>query len=737
MAHGLIYQGEFNSQAWNGYRLEILRKDYTGPFYTLPMAAVPIIQNWGPDEVKPAIKGSALTINYINTGSNPIENFYSNNDDEFLVKFFQDAQLLFIGYLVQDDIREPMLDPLHEVQLSANDNLGLLKDIALDKNPLTSYVPATAQGDFISITVPQEHWIYIRNSVFQPQLFTPFRISGHSAATMNNLFNPIVINTLSPGNYNVRTNTFTGDTTTDPVNINGVGGTFDFQGKASLLNLIALCLQNTGLQLHTYVYENIFENAHLTDRSPLAQTYVDLSSFASGDTYLNCYEVLSRICKRFGLTLFQSLGRWNIIRWDELRTDPAIPGFIYDENFVLQGTTTLDADMVFGFEEDTYPETGLMKSALRPFEYVKETFNYNNPKYLIKNFDMQKVGALVRTYDDGVFKYDEYLAVGFENGDIPPHGELLIVVKTELATQNEIERYLVVKWQQGFNPRAARSPGIDVKSGDRGKLSMRMRLNFSQSMPHITLFSFRLTDGVSIRYIRNNPSSGAIEWHPTIGYELTTAPNTPATEWQSLDVDFPPFPFDGILHIHYPLATNAGPNRPIGTWFKDIRFDITSYISNSTKIIGHTHKDIQDVLIKNNQDEEIYIDDSPRNTIQGTLFRNLMLGLTQQRTHGWHRLNVNEILTLGNIITRDQLQWRSVSRTRLDGSFRGLKQSGEHLSMLNHFAYTQLPGLNFLFGNLQLDYRNDRLTCSATELFKDGEPDVTEEYSFNYLYDNK
>jgi hypothetical protein len=160
-------------------------------------------------------------------------------------------------------------------------------------------------------------------------------------------------------------------------------------------------------------------------------------------------------------------------------------------------------------------------------------------------------------------------------------------------------------------------------------------------------------------------------------------------------------------------------------------------VNDTTKIIGHIHNDQQDVNIKNNKSEEIYMDDSPRNPIAGTLFRNDIVNLVQVRTSIWHRDGVAEGRKLGEIITRENLQWRSVPRTRLDGNFRGLIQSGQHISLLNHFKYSELPGLNFLFGTLQIDYRQNRINCSAWELFNDADTDVADDYSFTYIYDSK
>ena len=319
MAYGLIYQGEFDSIAENGYRLEILKKDYTGLFYTLPMAANPVLHRWDNDDIKAPVKGSSLTINYLNKGSNPIENFYSTSDDEFLVKFYNGSQLLFAGFLVQDDYSEIMVDFTHLVQLSANDNLGLLKDVELDVSAQVSYLPTYAEGDFIAITVPVQNWIYLTNVNFTPAVGVPFTITGHPSPSMNGTFTPTVVNTITPTKFDIRTATFTGDQPNSQCSVNsGLAVPANF--KILLSDIIHSCLVKTGLELDTYFYCNLFEDSNSTTTSSLHQTLINPETFLPGENYDNCYSVLEKVLSKFKLSLFQSLGRWNIVRWEDRKS---------------------------------------------------------------------------------------------------------------------------------------------------------------------------------------------------------------------------------------------------------------------------------------------------------------------------------------------------------------------------------------------------------------------------------
>lgn len=165
--------------------------------------------------------------------------------------------------------------------------------------------------------------------------------------------------------------------------------------------------------------------------------------------------------------------------------------------------------------------------------------------------------------------------------------------------------------------------------------------------------------------------------------------------------------------------------------------EYTPYINDSTKITGHIHKDEQTGPgsddIKNNEDITIYIDDSPRNSILGTLFLNTFTGVVQDRTALWHRAGYTESRKLGQIMTSEILQWRSVTRTKLEGTFRGLVQSGVHVSMLSIFKFSYLTGCRFIFGQFEIDSRSNSIRCTAWEL-DTSTAAVAEIYTFNYIY---
>jgi hypothetical protein len=132
--YGLRYTASYSSTTDKNYRVDIYFKDYVGAANSVKCAGRPVIHKWESDEPLTPIKGSSLTVTLINEGWLPLTAFYSVEDDFCkIVLTWEDANaVLFTGFLVQDDCREPLTDVNHEITLAANDNLGLLKGLKLD-----------------------------------------------------------------------------------------------------------------------------------------------------------------------------------------------------------------------------------------------------------------------------------------------------------------------------------------------------------------------------------------------------------------------------------------------------------------------------------------------------------------------------------------------------------------------------------------------------------------------------
>lgn len=743
------------------YRLEILKKDHTGTPQRAIGAVPVVIHSYDDDDPKPGIKTCSLEMNLINEGSLPLKTFYSTNDDEFLVRLYwlevgllihTTDRLLFEGFLVQDDCSELMVDYNHVIKLTASDNLKLLKDIAFNEAPAI-YDPLFSSVENYEITYSPTADLLV-SLAFGDSLIVGDKLSidGGPLYTIKEL--------VRGGNvWNVML-------VEQPTQVPQTTGTIliyraTVLDKMTLLQVLRKCFSATDLELETDIYCNLLEINHLDTNSFLAQTLIDPQTFLKNATdYYDCFTILERELKRFHLTLFQAEGRWNIVRWDELRYYANnIPGFRFDKDFNLLQAVTMQDAVTAGIGEDTIAEFGLTNEIFRPFKYVKETFNYKQPPQLLRNYDFQQVGALLRSYTTGsgvdlkrIKEYEmKWWEKGFTwtsggNGLLVSSAERFIRVVSD-SLDNEIQRFGVIKGNTVVDdPSAAASYKIEVNAGDTIKYSFSYRTSNSQPGNVNNIFDINLVTALPLtpkaannRYLGNDGT-----WKATRNFTFNVGSGDNTNEWHNVEVTSDRIPFDGLLYIKLAQASFSSQE----THYRDLRLEYIATINESTKVIGHTHKSEQATKTKQKEDEEIYMDSSPRNSIMGTLFLNATTGILQKRAETWlrgHMVTVGglpmERLKLGKITTFEQLFWRQTARTILKGRFYGLLRNNKHrvISMLTVMRYNYFAGLNFVIGDLEIDYGNDNATCTLHEMYADGETDagLVSIYEHKYLYDVK
>lgn len=731
MAYGLKYTCDFDrvdSGASVSYQLQILQKDYFGAVTAATGSASPAVHTWETDDPKAPVKGSSLAISLINEGLIPLSDFYSEDDDEFKAILLWGTTELFHGFILQDDSSEPMVDFNHEITLSATDNLGLLKGVAFD--------------EALAKKLIADHLVNIVSNNFDISMPLTFVAGGTFK---------IIDGGTSYGTYSIATVVSAGvyTTTTHLPALSGVyniafGEAAPVNDLIDLLQVVRRCIAATGLSLNTRIFSNINETTQSNTVCFLAQTLINPETFNNGSGYDDCYTVLEKILTRFNCTLFQSYGFWNIVRWDEARYyNYAVPGYEYDTNFALVGPAALDwsgaifggfSKLLIGIGETTVAETGLQQRITRPFKFAKETFNYRQPAELLRNYDLQQLGGLLTTYTTGsglgLQTISEYAvpwwyytnAFPSASGVNGPATYFIRVIVDNVG--NELSRVLVVKNND------IHSYQIEAQKGDIIRFSFSVYQSSSFSSIGLIM---KLTDGTSTVYAHQKPASP--------GWDTTTGSANPVAitpyEWSSVDFETGPVPFDGLLTIYIRTLSTPASNENL---YRDIRIEYIPMVNESSKVIGHTHTSDQNTNTKNTEEHEIYLDSSPRNSIAGALFLNSLTGLLQTRAGQWKRAYLAGDKNLGEITTRENLFLRRTPRTLLEGTFYGLTTSANyHLNLLNVLRYTFFTDRTFIFGRLEIDYRNNHASGTLYELYRDGEvdADLASSYLFKYLYSPK
>jgi hypothetical protein len=480
--------------------------------------------------------------------------------------------------------------------------------------------------------------------------------------------------------------------------------------KLTLFNVITYCIQQTGINLPLNIFSKLKEDSQSAGLSFLQQTLIAKESFLKSEReYDNCYSVLETILKDLGATIIQANGQWNIIRFLEGQ----VTGFTYDDTYAFIGAVNYPAPVQFGLNLPLYPEAGYHKKIQRPYRVVKETFNYKLPFQILKNADLKELGSLRNTYSDVANIVKEYDFPKWFDSTLAPQASTYFIRVVTDPLGNELERYVVVKGD------AIMSTAIEGDTGDAIKFAFNIRTRPGAPLPANLVFVIQLTNGTTIRYADEDGKT----WKSTTGYSKPFT--TDLSQWQNVEITTGRLPFSGLVRVFLTLAT---PSASDETHYNDLRFTYTAYINESTKITGHTHTTTQDLNTKNKSEEDIDIDDSPRNFVSGTLFLNVLNGSIQARTTKW---NLGK--RLGQIVVGEQKQWRSRPRTILEGNLYG----DVYVSPLNTFKNPAFPELNFVPGNMEIDYAGEKCSGTMYELYDTAEPLITSEYKFDYIYDTK
>lgn len=730
MAYGLKYQTQFTSQsdannAEKDYTLQFLFKDYTGGVTSIDGADTTVIQKCTVDNPTAEIKGQSLEINLINRGNVPITAFQSEDDNGVQVKLLQGTTLLFIGFLVQDDFYETMVDYTHSITLSATDGLGLLKGVILSEASVRRVFNCSYRTNGVDTVV----YFYSANAAFFPQAGNTIEIGGVSYIIDTAVYESTTIG-IATYNWTITLTTTTGGIAQTVADVY-LTGEINLMIRNSLLSIIAICLYQTNLTLTTNIFSNIYEYRQDATISTLDQTLVDSQMFAESDTYDDCYSVLSKILIAFNLTLIQANGEWNLINFYEVKeyTDNAIPGFVYDDTWLAIGNTTLNNTFFIGPDPQlTRPIAGLTQGALRGFKFVKKQFDYRQPKYIFKNNDLQILGDLLREYIVGIYSIKEYVATWFEVGVGPIYSEYFIRVTTDIPTNTEVDRYLVVRGNCSDTIRSICSNDIEISEGDKVNLSFSVKSNVS-TLLYAGVFAVRLSDNTTTKYVDELPADNGA-WISTVGFNQDFYDTG---EWESVSIQSSQTPYGGIVKCFLAQNHITPYDNSRETYYKDITFTVDYFINDSIEITGQLHTQEQPVNKKNNSLIDIKIDDSPRNSIQGTLFMNTKTGVLQDRTIYWRYPlpNVNA-WRLGELTTLQELSFRQTTRQKYEGGFIGNYQTNI-ISLLSLAKLDFNTSKNYTFGMLSIDFKRNRFSGTLWELSDNNDAVLDHTYLFKYL----
>lgn len=704
MAYNAAYYYSFTNRENNLFTVVIAGKDFVGYLQELTASDRPfVLSSTAQDNQIPyGIKATEAVLEFYTGGIVTIDDFYTEDDTYWQVTLLRGTdpgEVEWNGFLQIDNCQERITDVDHILSMNANDGLGRLEN-----------------NYFIE------------------------------ADTLFGGGNPLVVN------WRVD-------------------------------QLLANILPATGMILDVKAWVNIYANG-MQDRDDfnyltfITQTAFSTSYFIHEDgSTMSYYEVLNNLMVDFRCMFTQADGCWQIIRWGDVRLwgDGLMPGTLYTDLFGTYEQILFPVALNVGRNENVIPiYENQIRQQLRPYQYSKKTFNYEQPATINQaNLILPDGATPYNTFTIDDYRYDDYdIATYFpswvQRGGVTSYLE--VVTNTAVTPETEIDRGIVIIGDDDLTGGVQFNP-IQVTAGDSFDFSLRWRTqpdtdDLIRFWVRCVLVcandtNYNLTNlATPVPYIWSGPSVSADLWDTAAGMfiEYTNPDDIDTTEWQewslssfvqTTGMQIPPIPQDGVVLIEV-RGTNAGSQEDRqNVYFKDIRITFHQYINGSNQIIGQTHLTQQNEDIKNNLQRTTFFDDSPRNTIKGTLFNDtptnfdytdintgaetLIGNVYFTRTENWHRSDIDEARRLGDLNTNNDVFIQRVVRTIVSGDFFGLTG----ISLMRLINLTWLPGKNFIFGAATFDYMSCVWNASLYELFDTGEEDddLDADYTFTYLYD--
>lgn len=760
MAYGLKYYSDFDSfQPLLTYRLNIYKKDYSGANTQILLSGNPAIHEWQDDDPKAPIKGSTLKISILVSSIDglALTDFYSEYDYGWYCELIrrETDEKLFRGYLLQDDSQELQVDFTHEIQLTFTDGLGLLKDITLNQAAVISGVPDV----ITSISIQDMAWAggSPRFASFDDRVAVLKPGDAFSVTYASVTYDFVCLNVTYDVLYGYliwvdRPITFSSGFISVDITYQVP---YPLTGYIPLIDIYKLCLKSSFIDTGLNIYSRLFPVGGTNERL-LDDTFIQAETFLKNDEWMNCYDILEQINSRFNLSLFQAHGTWNLMRWDELyryttNTGATLQFHTYSNDFVY--TSTSNNSDVWIFKKGNDMEVGVLKSINRANQFVKETYNYDET-ILLLNENLQELGNLRNQYEIGtntIYEYELPYWTFYTGNTVNPVNKFIRVIKD--IDNVEIDRFIVLTEPaaQTYPYLALQSNDMFVSAGDKITFDFDFRTKDAINGFASFMAGVILDDGVNTYYLDKNGI-----WQTSVAYEnlpqILIQSGDDSSEWHTFNINSYTMPIEGKLNVYLFTPTYYAPTYD-EIYFKNLKFNITTFLAGWGNIIGHAHTDTQSLEIKNNIDKEIFIDQSPRRTIKGSLFLDTYTGFLINRTNGWKYPSASyQYNTLGEGTTQESLFTTYKMRGKYEGKYLYINDEDVMLSILALFVDNQ--NYNFFRhapGKMTIDYKNGHADLSLFEIldspagnFQPGGAGITFDYlawvatklyEFNYLYE--
>ncbi len=549
---------------------------------------------------------------------------------DWRVDAYYPSKYIFYGRLLLDEnaVTEEFLPHPRIIELTANDGLGLLKDIPLVNssgnnpsgyNSIISYLSWALAQTGLSLQINAVFNIREQDSYFSDSL--SFVASTHTInypSSHDSFF--------SVGKKIIITGSQRNDGTYT-VASTGTGGITVTETVQDEINLSSSRINVGDGDYH------FFKDIYLD-----AKTFEDQIG-----TSLSCYEVIKRILGEEAV-LFQRSGAWWILRVDEVEDghEYYVSEFNADGTFIQNKTDTIYRKSI---GKDGYviyfSEAATTVTIQVPYKSVKETFNFELPLEVPCNVDFSRGTRDTSLDGDG---FEAYIPEcwSLKRANYPDGPEIPattdIFIKKVIQNGYEKERYVVIKAIGTVYSNFIMSEDIPVNYKDKFNIGMSRRLSadvggsgfYRDNAVQIRLYG---DDGTYWLLKGQTSVDSTMQWYAsnadfTINNKYFVVEGDTSddlTQSKSLygSSESPEIPVGGKLRILIYQSGLFGNSKD--TYIDSVSFEYIPYVNGSyQKYTSQYHQVTQATnpeYYRPKRDNQVYISDSPAKLFKGALFK--------------------------------------------------------------------------------------------------------------------
>lgn len=719
MAYGTQYAIYWKARTGEQMTFNIQADGYTGPIIELLGSMPAVVLRKEQDDPFEPFQATNLEVTYINTLNVPLSTFFTENDRYWRGSLEKrDGTVLWQGFLILDDCEELYTSAPYRVTMQFTDGLAEAKELPLDEA-----ADASGYTDFA------ERECTVSGSVVSIAdfLFDPL-IEADDLLIIDEVAYPVISYALTGANV---LNVTVSGSPANGIYTCQVRYRQNYITRITLLSYIRILLASTGVELPLRVFCGLYEidTDNSTDRNCFEQTRLFAGMYLDDSgKWESMYKIVEDILKRFNCVLIQAGGYWNIIRWTEAfrYTDGDIQGMAYDAGYITRTAVTLSSL----YEDSELIQADAIKKATRATSITKETYNYNQLRELIRNINLRELGNLVSTTTDGDGNtVKDYLAPYWYETNLGGYNPDIYIRVITAPSGEELSRYLVIRGAIFGGP-YVRSSTMYMHEGDRINVSYDVRTSDSQTGVISLTQEYRIVGGTTIK-MRWNVSDPDGSWGATGGVQIDVPAAQNTEDWFNFATESLGATVEGAFDIGLgQLDANGTINE---THYRNFRIEYIPYIDEGGAAIGQYHEQENDNDARTKYDEEILMDDSPRQSLDGALFTNEVTdGEYNTLTALW---KLRDFVggfgaRLGEITTYERAGLRSRVRTRIEGTFALPDIDIAMISLL------LLSEKYLILGNASIDFSEAKMTAEVHEIFADGEEAFTDlVYTFDYIYE--